>query len=159
LVIVNSRRIASPIVSARVLRPNIRPNLAGANVAVVIAGSRCAEIRKNGLLLNLAFAQGGEIVGDGFLFVEADLAGIGAYETLIEDAAGKLVEVFVFEGAQHARADLGGIGDGVERDAALLALFAKFISKRSQGWLRRTGFPLRMMGLMIGEGEGGRQND
>ncbi len=90
-----------------------------------------AEIRENRLLLNLALAQGSEIVGDGFLFVESDLAGVGADETLVEDAAGKLVKVFVLEGAQHARADFGSAGDGVERDAALLALFAKFLSKGS----------------------------
>jgi len=44
---------------------------------------------------------------------------------------GSLVEVFLFEGAQHAGADLGGVGDGFEREAALLALLAKFFSERS----------------------------
>jgi len=98
----------------------------------------CAEIRKDGLLLNLTFAQGEEVVGEGLFFVEANLASIGAHETFIEDAAGKLVEVFVLEGAQHAGADFGGVGDGIEGEAALLALFAKFFSERSQGRLRRT---------------------
>ena len=88
-----------------------------------------AEIRQNGLLLDLALAQGGEIVGYGFFFVEADLAGVGADKSFIEDAAGELVEVFVFEGAQHAGADFRGVGDGVELKPALLALFAKFFSE------------------------------
>ena len=44
------------------------------------------------------------------------MAGIGANESFIKDAAGKLVEVFLFEGAQTARADLGGGGDLFERD-------------------------------------------
>jgi hypothetical protein len=100
---------------------------------------RGAKIGKNGMLLNLTLAQCGEIVCHRFLFVESDLAGVGADETLIEDAAGKLFEVFVFEGAEHAGADLGGLGDGVEREAALLALLAKFFSERSHDWLRRTG--------------------
>ncbi len=89
------------------------------------------------MLLNLTLAQGSEIVGDSFLFVETDLAGVGAHETFVEDAAGELVEVFVLEGAEHAGADFGGVGDGIERYAALLALLAKFVSKCSQGWLRR----------------------
>ena len=105
---------------------------------------RSAEIGENGLLPNLTLAQGGQIVSDGFFFVESDLAGVGAHETFVEDAAGKLVEVFVFQGAQHAGADLGGVGDGVERDAALLALFAKFFSERSHEWLRRAEIPVRM---------------
>jgi hypothetical protein len=86
-----------------------------------------AKIRQNRLLLDLALAQSGEIVGYGFFFVESDLAGVGADEPFVEDAAGELVEVFVFEGAQHAGADLGGVGDGVELKSALHALFAKFL--------------------------------
>jgi hypothetical protein len=88
-----------------------------------------AKIRKNGLLLDLALAQSGEIVGYGFFFVESDLAGVGADEPFVEDAAGELIEVFVFEGAQHAGADLGGVGDGVELKSTLLALSAKFFSE------------------------------
>ena len=96
-----------------------------------------AEIGKDGLLLHLTFAQGEEVVGESLFFVEANLASVGAHETFIEDAAGKLVEVFVLEGAQHAGTDFGGVGDGIEGEAALLALFAKFFSKGSQGWLQR----------------------
>jgi hypothetical protein len=84
-------------------------------------------------------AQRGEIVGYGFFIVESDLTGVGAHETFVEDAAGKLIEVFLFEGAQHPGADFGGVGDGIERDALLLALLAKFFSERSQGRLRRAG--------------------
>jgi hypothetical protein len=47
------------------------------------------------LLLDLTFAQGGEVIGYGFFFVESDLAGEGADETFVEDAARKLVEVFI----------------------------------------------------------------
>jgi hypothetical protein len=94
-----------------------------------------SEIRQDGLLLDLAFAQGGEVVGYGFFFVESDLAGVGADETFVEDAARELVEVFIFECAQHADADFRGIGDGVELEPALLALLAKFFSEDSHFWL------------------------
>src|SRR5580693_1782074 len=92
-----------------------------------------AEVWRNGLGRNLALAQGCEVIGDGLLFVEADLAGVGADKTFVEDAAGKLIEVFLFDGTEHAGTDFGGVGDGVERDAALLALFAKFFSERTHG--------------------------
>jgi hypothetical protein len=92
-----------------------------------------AEIWQDFLGLNLAFAQGGEIVRYGFFLVKTDLAGVGAHETFIEDSPGKLVEVFVFESTQHARADFCGVRDGIEREATLLALLAKFFPKRSQG--------------------------
>jgi len=93
--------------------------------------------------VKLVLAQGEEIIGDGFLLVKADLAGVGADETLVEDAAGELVKAFVLDSAQHAVADFGGGGDGVERDAALLALFAKFLSERTHGGLRRAVRRLR----------------
>lgn len=116
---------------------------------------RGVKIGKDRLLLDLTFAQGGEIIRHGFFFVEADLSGVGADETFIEDAAGKLVEVFVLKSAEHPSADFGGIGDGVERDVALLALLAKFFSKRSQEWLRRrTG----VTGIIIGDGGAIRHN-
>ena len=116
---------------------------------------RGAEIRQNGLVLNLALAQGGQIVGDGFFFVEPDQAGIGAHETFIKNAAGKLVKAFVFEGAQHASADFRGVGDGIEREAALLALFAKFFSEGAHTLLL-LGFRPHRDAIIIGEGWDGR---
>jgi hypothetical protein len=98
-----------------------------------------AEIRRNGVGRKLILARGLEIVRYGFFLVEADLAGVGADETFIEDAARELVKVFVFEGTQHAGADFCGLGDGVEIESALFALFAKFFSERSHSWLRRRG--------------------
>ena len=98
------------------------------------------EVGEDGLLLNLTLTQSGEIIGDRFFFVEADLAGVGPDESFIEDATGKLVEVFLFERAKHANADFGGVGNGIESEAALLALLAKFFSEGSQGWLRQAGF-------------------
>jgi hypothetical protein len=94
-----------------------------------------AKAGQDGLGLNLALAQGGQIVGYGLFFIEADLAGVGADKSFVENAAGKLVKMFVFDGAQHPRTDFRGGGDGVERDATLLALFAQFFSKRTQNGL------------------------
>jgi hypothetical protein len=98
-----------------------------------------AKVRRVGLLLG---ARGCEIAGDRFFFVEADLAGVGADEAFIENSAGELVEVFVFEGAQHAGADFRGVGDGIEFDAAQLALLAKFFSERAHDWLQLGFCPL-----------------
>ena len=102
-------------------------------------GFRGGGIRRNGPGLDWILARGGEIVRYSFVFVEADLAGVGANETFVEDAAGELIKVFVFEGSQHARADFCGFGDGIEIEPALFALFAKFFSERSHVWLRRRG--------------------
>jgi hypothetical protein len=96
---------------------------------------RIAEAGQDGLGLNLALAQGSQIVGYGLFFVEANLAGVGADKAFVENAAGKLVKMFVFDGTQHARTDFRGGGDGVERDTTLLALFAQFFSKRTQDGL------------------------
>ena len=115
---------------------------------------RAPEIRQNGLLLDLTLAQGGEIVGYGFFFVEPDLAGVGADETFIENPAGELVEVFVFQGAQHASADLRGVGDGVEFQPALLALFAKFFSEGAHA-LFLLLCARNLDAIIIGEGAGG----
>src|SRR5579862_7539243 len=75
--------------------------------------------------------NGGEVVGDDLVFVHADDAGVSANETFIKDAAGKLLEVIFLESLQHAGADLGGVGDFVERDTTLLALLPQF---RAKGW-------------------------
>jgi len=87
------------------------------------------KIRHDGQSLGLALAQRIQIVADRFFRVEPDLACVGANETFVENAAGKLVEALVFQRLQHAGADLGGIGDGVERYPPLLALLAKFFSE------------------------------
>ena len=55
-----------------------------------------AKIRQDGLLLDLTFAESCQVVGYGFFLVESDLAGVGANETFVEDAARELVELFIF---------------------------------------------------------------
>ena len=101
------------------------------------------EIRQNLLRLHLTLAQSGEVVGDGLFLVQADLTGIGTDEAFVKHAAGKLVKVFLFQCAEHARADLRGVRDGVERESALFALLAKFFPEGSQGRLRRAQLHFR----------------
>ena len=57
------------------------------------------------------------------------MLGVCADESAIEDAAGQLLEVFLFDGLQHARADLGDVGNVVERELFLLARFAEFVAE------------------------------
>jgi hypothetical protein len=116
-------------------REDVVPGIGGRNRASFAV--RVSEIRENLLRLHLTLAQSGEVVGDGFFLVETDLAGIGPDEAFVEYAAGKLVKVFVFQGAEHARADFCGVRDGIQRESALLALLAKFFPERSQGRLPR----------------------
>ena len=64
---------------------------------------------------------GGELVfGNRLGFVNSNRTGVGLNKAFVEDPAGKLVEVFFLDGEQEAGADLGGQGDLLERDLALL---------------------------------------
>ena len=62
--------------------------------------------------------------------------GVRANESFIKDAAGKLIEILFFDGAEHARGDLDDIGDVIEREFFALARFAKFISEGAHGTRR-----------------------
>src|ERR1700692_1083788 len=118
------------------------------------------EIGQNLLRLHLTLTQCRQIVSNGFFFVEPDLPRGGADEAFVEYPARELVEVFLLERAEHARADFCSVRDGVERESALLALLTKFFPEGSQGPLRRDGVepPFRIeMRLMIGEGGQTRQ--
>jgi hypothetical protein len=64
----------------------------------------------------------GHEVRDGLLFIESKIFCVGADKTFVEDATGKFGEVFVLQGMEHARADLGGFGDLLDGDSAHLAL-------------------------------------
>ena len=89
--------------------------------------------------VDLRLAQAGEIVGDGIFGVESEVLGVGANESLVEDAARKLIEVFLFDGLEHARADLGDVGNVIERELFLLASVAEFVAEFSQRILPVTG--------------------
>jgi len=92
-------------------------------------GWRGEFLRSQGLAVELV--QCGYVSGDRFFFVQAQILGVGADEAFVEDAAGELVEVLLFDGSEHARADLGGVGNILELDALALALFAEFVAELS----------------------------
>ncbi len=79
--------------------------------------------------IDLRLAQASKVIGDGVLRIEAEMFGVGADETFVEDAAGQLVEMFFFDGLQHARADLGDVGNVIVRELFFLARFAKFVAE------------------------------
>src|ERR1700690_727055 len=54
--------------------------------------------------VHLGLAKAGQIVGDGVFVVEAEVLGVSANESLVEDATRKLVEVLLLDCLQHARA-------------------------------------------------------
>jgi len=62
------------------------------------------------------------------------MLGVGANESFIEDTAGKLVEVFFFDGLQHAGANLGDAGNVVERELFRFAGFAEFVAEYGHGF-------------------------
>jgi hypothetical protein len=95
--------------------------------------------------VRVEFSLACDVTVDSFVFVQSEMLGVGADETLVEDAAGEPIELFVFNRLQHAAADFGGTGDVVERDALLLALSAEFVAELAQPRTpaRRSGLPAR----------------
>lgn len=81
--------------------------------------------------VDLRLAQAGEVVGDGVFRIQAKMLGVSADESLVEYAAGKLIEVFFFDGLQHARADLGDVGNVIVREFFFLACLAEFVAEFS----------------------------
>src|ERR1700757_2368795 len=79
--------------------------------------------------VDLRLAEAGQIIGNGFFGIHSEMLGIGADESLVENTAGALIGVFFFDSLQHARTDLGDVGDGIERDVFLLARLAEFFAE------------------------------
>ena len=94
------------------------------------------------LRIDLRLAESSQIVANRLLCVQSEMLGVSADESFVKDATGKVVEVFLFDSAKHARADLGDIGNIVQREFFLLARVAKFVAEISQVALRATA-PLR----------------
>src|SRR5215467_6897545 len=73
-----------------------------------------------------------QIVRYRLLLVEPDVTGVRANESLIKDAAWKLIEVFFFECSQQACPYLGGNGNVVEAYALFLTFGAELLPKGRQ---------------------------
>lgn len=95
--------------------------------------------------VDLRLAEAGKIIGDGFFSIHSEMLGIGANESLVEDTAGQLIEVLFFDGLEHARTDLGDIGNGIERDVFFLARLAEFVSEFAHSVLPGKASFARMM--------------
>jgi hypothetical protein len=85
--------------------------------------------RPYGLGINLRLAEAGQVFVHGLFAVETNVLGVGANESFVEDAAGKLVEVLLFNRLKITRTDFGDVGNVLERDAFFLARLAEFISE------------------------------
>ena len=94
------------------------------------------------LRIDLRLAQASKISVDGFVRVEAEMFGIGTNESAIEDSPGKLIEVFVFDSLEHARSNLGDVGNVIEREILALACLAELVPEFAQ---RFPGSCLRTM--------------
>ena len=90
------------------------------------AGGIGADGLPDFLSADLRLAEADKIVGNGLVGIEAEMLGIGADESFIENTAGKLIEVFFFDGLEHARADLGDVGDVIEGEVFFLPRLAEF---------------------------------
>src|SRR5208337_6953 len=55
-----------------------------------------------------------QIVGNCLVLINAEVLGISANITFVEDAAGKLIELFLFQCPKQTRPNLCGSGDFVE---------------------------------------------
>ena len=58
------------------------------------------------------------IFSEQILFVQAEIASDSAHKSAIEDAAWKLIPVFIFQGVQKTQTDARGNHDFVGRDFA-----------------------------------------
>ena len=90
------------------------------------------------------FVAVGEVIfGEEIFFVEAEVAGDGADEAAVENAARQLVPIFIFEGFEKAQADAGSDNDFVGRDFAQFAFALETFSEVSPGHgsnpVRQTG--------------------
>jgi len=98
-----------------------------------------------GMGFELRLTKAGEVACDRFIVVQAEMFGVGANKALVENATGELVEMFLFDGPQHAGTDFGDVGDVLERDAFLLALIAECVAELAHWDSGGVKWPRRLM--------------
>ena len=102
------------------------------------------SLMSNDARVGWSFAGRFHIRGYRFVFVDAHALGVGAHVRLVEDAAGQQVKLLVFQGAQQARANLGGGHDLIERDATHLPFPTQTFAKCAhRALLRSQNTPLK----------------
>ena len=74
--------------------------------------------RKFVLALRLRLRGGRGVIRDRLIFIDTEIAGIGAHKAAIENPPGKGVEVFFFQGFQVTAGDFGRFGDLIQSNAS-----------------------------------------
>jgi len=93
---------------------------------VWVATIRCipAPVR-----VNLRLTEASQVVVDRIFGIEAEVLGVSADESAIKNTARELIKLLLFNGLQHSRADLGDVGNVVEREFLPLPRPAEFFSE------------------------------
>jgi hypothetical protein len=76
-------------------------------------------------------ARSRHVIGDSLVFIKTNVASVCANESFIEDTAGKLLELFLFQRTEQTSANLGVQRDVVEGDPPLFPLFFQTIAEGS----------------------------
>jgi hypothetical protein len=90
--------------------------------------ARCA-LRGDHPYVGIVVSGGNQVVGNSYFFVDAQIFGVSADKTFVEDAARKQLEVLIFNGAKQASSNLCGSGDFVQRDASHLSLSPQSVAE------------------------------
>ena len=92
---------------------------------------RVAAIRRvpTPVRVDLSLTEASQVVVDRVFGIEAEVLGVSADESAIENTSRELIELLLFNRLQHSRADLGDVGNVVEREFLSLPRPAEFISE------------------------------
>ena len=97
---------------------------------------------------------GFKILSYGLIFVKTYDSSVGAHESLVKNSSGELVELVLLQSLEHARGNLGGGRDEIERDFPLLAFALKFFAEGRQCSLAHEFYSVRwgLSGICWGGG-------
>jgi hypothetical protein len=93
---------------------------------VRVAAIRCVPTP---VRVDLRLTEASQIVVDSVFGIEAEVLGVSADESAIENTARELIELLLFNRLQHSRADLGDVGNVVEREFLSLARLAELVAE------------------------------
>ena len=85
-----------------------------------------------GRRLHLSRSRNFQVFANCFFRVHPQKPRVGANESFIENAAGKLLEIISLYGPQKPGADLGGFGGVIQRNALPLPLLLHLCAQRRQ---------------------------
>jgi hypothetical protein len=79
--------------------------------------------------VDLRLAKACQVVVNSVFGIQTEVLGVGADESAIENAAREFIELFLFDGLQHAPADLGDVRNVVEREFLTFPRLPEFVSE------------------------------